>query len=121
VSPAVAAVLSRDAEILTFLRQIGLNLKDLSRRAMSSLMSISAIYFNVYFENGSDAYGTLSQASSYEETARLSGIDKLWSIGTRIFFTFFFPFFSFTILFYTSMLAEFLSRFMILRSNTAIL
>lgn len=101
-----------------FLKQIGLNLNVDSKSLMSSIMSISSMNLNVFCENGNSAYLQESHAKSKEQIARLSGIHRPWSMGTRALT--FLPVLL-LILFLTKMLHSFLSRFSILKSKMAIL
>lgn len=76
VRPAKAPLYSSREDILMFLKQIGRNLKVVSSNFISSIISIYSINFMVLPENGFSAYLQDSQAISYEQIERLSGMHK---------------------------------------------
>lgn len=101
-----------------FLRHIGLNLKELSSISISFLTLIDSMYLSERLEKGSSAWLHPSHTRSKEQTLRLSGMAKPWSIGTS--FLTLLPVFL-SIFVFTNMLHSLRSKLRILTSKIAIL
>lgn len=83
LSPRLAAFFKSMVETLMLRKQIGLKSNCCSRRAMSDSMSSDSMKERVFVENGMEAWSYESQTRSKEQTSRLSGMVRPWSIGTR--------------------------------------